>query len=142
VAAEMSGVRLADPELCALADVFLCELLWVMQKLERGELAAAQHQLHRALAETNFRLVRELRLRRNLPLPSFGLGRRVETLLRPHELAWVAISARREAADLAAAACRARDGLVSLMKELVPSWSVPAPMEQLLAQHAPARPAK
>lgn len=137
VAAEMPGVRLTDAAASALADVFLCDLLWVLQKLERGELAAAQHALHRSLAETNFRLVRELRLRRALPLPSFGLGRRVETMLPPDELGWVRVSATSDRAELAAAAWRAHDGLRSLMRELVPGWDVPTQMAQLLARHAP-----
>lgn len=142
IAAEMPGVRLSDAEMCALADIFLCDLLWTLQKLERGELAAAQHALHRSLGETNFRLVRELRLRRGLPVPSFGLGRRVETMLPLMELAWVQISARLERAELAEAAWRACDGLKALMRELVPGWVVPAPMQKLIARYASTRPAR
>jgi hypothetical protein len=135
IVAEMPGVRLGDSEARVLADVFLCDLLWVLRKLERGELSAAQHLLHRSLAETNFRLLRELRLRRGQPLPSFGLGRRVEALLPAGELAWVKVDARREQVELRLAAGTALKGLQALMKELVPSWAVPTEMNLLLAPH-------
>jgi hypothetical protein len=137
VAAEMPGVRLGDAEVRQLADVFLCELLWVQQKLERGEFAAAQLALHRSLAETNFRLVRELQLRRREPLPSFGLARRVETLLRADELARVSIDAPLEREALRRAAWQSFEGLAALVRELVPEWKVPPPMLALLASYRP-----
>jgi len=136
IAGEMSGVRLSDDEAIQRAGVSLCDALWILQKLERGELAAAQHLLHRSLAETNFALVRELRLRRGEPLPSFGLGRRVETLLPPHELAWVRIDARLHHAELKAAVSRALQGLAALMAELVPAWRVPPEMAALFERAA------
>lgn len=135
VASEMPGVRLNDGEAGALADIFLCDLLWILQKIERGECAAAQHVLHRSLAETNFRLMREFRQRRGFPLPSFGLGRRVESLLEPDELALVQVNARLEHDDLHKAAWRAFDGLKKLMLQLVPAWQVPVAMHQLLAAY-------
>jgi hypothetical protein len=134
IAAEMPGVRLGDAEAKVLADIFLCDLLWVRQKLDRGELAAAQHLLHRSLAETNFRYVRELRLRRGEPLLSFGLGRKVEAILPPQELSWVQVSARLEADELRRAADAAFAGLQALMAELVPAWRVPEGVTQLLAE--------
>lgn len=132
IVAEMPGVRLADVEAKNLADVFLCDLLWVFQKLQRGELSAAQHLMHRSLAEINFRLVRELRLRRGQPLLSFGLGRRVETILSPEELSWVQVDARLQREDLHRAAWRTLEGLRALMGELAPAWRVPAAMNELL----------
>lgn len=135
VASEMTGVRLGDAEAGKLADVFLCELLWVLQKLARGEFMAAQLVLHRSLAETNFRLVRELRLRRGQSLPSFGLARRLETLLSVEELFLVKIDARLDRDELRRAAWLAFAGLKTLMNELVPTWRVPAGMEGLLAPH-------
>ena len=137
VAAGMPGVRLADTEVRQLADVFLCEMLWVLQKLERGELAAAQLVLHRSLAETNFRLVRELRLRRRAPLPSFGLARRVETLLPAAELARVTVDAPLAREALRRAAWQSFGGLSALVRELVPDWQAPPPMLALLAPHRP-----
>lgn len=136
VAAEMRGVRLDDGEAINLANVFLCELLWVLQKLERGELLAAQLALHRSLAEANFRLVRELRQRRGPPLPSFGLARRVELLLSAEELDCLRISARAERKELRGAAWKALAGLKTLMGELVPAWRVPPGIDRLLAPHA------
>lgn len=135
VVAEMPGVRVGNDEACRLADAFLADMLCGLQRMERGELAASQHLLHRFLAETNFRLLRELRLRRGQPLPSFGLGRRVEALLPVEELRWVSVEARRERAELRAAAWRALEGLQALMRELVPEWSVPPAMGRLLAQY-------
>ncbi len=64
VVAEMAGYRLNDTEVRQLADSFLCDLLWVLQKLERGELVAAQRILHKALHETNVVLLHELRVRK------------------------------------------------------------------------------
>jgi len=134
IAAEMPGVRLGDAEAKGLADIFLCDLLWVLQKIDRGELAAAQHLLHRSLAETNFRYIRELRLRRGEPLMSFGLGRKVEAILPLEELAWVRVSARLDADELRHAAGVAFVGMQALMCQLVPAWQVPAGAEQLLAE--------
>jgi len=119
VATEMPGVRLGDAEARMLADAAVADWLWIQHKLARGELSAAQHVLHRSLAETNFRLLRELRLRRGQPLPSFGLGRHVERLLGPEELAWVRVDARCEAEALWSATERAAEGLRALMTELV-----------------------
>ena len=136
IAAEMPGTRLDDRAAAGLADVFLCDLLWVLQKLERGELVAAQHLLHRSLAETNFRLMREWRLRRGLPLPSFGLGRRAESLYPPEELRLVQIDARLNAAELHQAAWQACEGVVAIMREIVPGWKISAEMHRLLSAKA------
>lgn len=131
--AEMPSVRLGDAEAKVLADIFLCDLLWVLQKIDRGELAAAQHLLHRSLAETNFRYIRELRLRRGEPLLSFGLGRKVEAILPPEELTWVQVSARLEADELRRAAQTAFRGMQALMEKLMPAWRVPEGVTRLLA---------
>jgi predicted nucleotidyltransferase len=132
IAAEMPGTRLDDRAAAGLADVFLCDLLWVLQKLERGELVAAQHLLHRSLAETNFRLMREWRLRRGLPLPSFGLGRRAESLYAPEDLRLVQIDARLDAGELHQAAWQAFDGVTGIMHAMVPDWRIPTGMHRLL----------
>jgi hypothetical protein len=115
-----------------MAGVFLAEYLWVRQKLNRGELIAAQHVLHRSLSETNLRLYRELRLRRNLPVPSFGLGRRVEQLALPAEAERLRLSARLDAAELGPATEHALRTLQFLMKELAPEWTLPAPWPTLM----------
>ncbi|MCF7689225.1 MAG: hypothetical protein K9M98_13700 [Cephaloticoccus sp.] len=126
VATQMKGVRLSDREAVILANRSLVDLVWIRQKITRGELGAAQHLLHHSLAETNYRLLRELRLRRDQPLPSFGLGRHVERLLPPTELAWVRIDARCDPVELARAAEQSSDGMKSLMRLLVPNWTAPS----------------
>jgi hypothetical protein len=122
---KMPGVRLSNQQLIEAAEVFICDLLWIIQKISDGELAAAQHLIHRSLSETNFRLIRELRLRSGLVLPSFGLGRRVEFILNKQELVLVQIDARLEATSLRQAAWKAFDGFHTMMNTLVPEWQIP-----------------
>lgn len=130
--AKLNGVRLSDQEIAGMAEVFLCDLLWVLQKLARGERVAAQHALHTKLVDVNLRLWRELRLRRKQPLPSFGLGRRIETLASEEEREWLAVSARATTEELAFAAWKTYDGLRALMRQIVPTWTEPAAMANLL----------
>jgi len=125
----LSGIRLSNRETRSLADVAICETLWVFQKLEKGELVAAQHVLHSKLSDINLRLWRELRLRRSLPLPSFGLGRQVETLAAEIERRYLCLSARLVVADLNIAAWKTLRGLKELMVQLDAGWSLPTSME-------------
>lgn len=125
IATKMTGVRLDDAAIIALADAVALDVLWVWQKIARGEYCAAQHVLHRSLSETNFRLLRELRLRRGQPLLSFGLARRVETLLTPAELLWVKVDARANPEELRDATLASVGGLESLLQELAIEWSLP-----------------
>jgi hypothetical protein len=135
VASDMPGVRISDTSAKLRADVSVADVLWVLQKIQRGELCAAQHLLHSSISAYNFALVRESRLRRGLPVPSFGLGRRVETLMTPAELAWVQVDARLVAVELEQATWRALSGLEHLMKTLVPDWKIERGMSELLAVH-------
>ncbi len=137
VVKEMPGVRLGDVAIEQLANLFVCDLLWILQKLERGELLAAQHALHRQLSEVNLRLMRELRLREGKSLPSFGLGRRFEQLLSASDLKHVRVDARSDRKSLQRAAWNLYAGLCSLMTKLRPSWSVPKPMISLIGQFSP-----
>ena len=130
VLAEIPHARIDDREAQDLADVFLCDLLWVLQRIDRGELAATQRVLHRSLAETNFRLLHELRRRQGLG--TYRDARRVERLLPAAELALVQVSARLEAAELHQAAWHAFDSVVTIMHGLVPGWKVPTGMHHLL----------
>ncbi len=132
---EMPGVRLTDDDARKMADIFLTELLLIFRRLERGEFAAAQYSLHRSLSETNFRLLRELRLRRGQPLPSFGIARHVETSLSPTELEWVRVNSRLERQEISSAAWRSFDGLKALMSGLVPAWAVPPGISNLLKEY-------
>jgi hypothetical protein len=137
VSTVMPGVRLSDEAARILADQFLCDFLWILQKAAGGELCAAQHLLHRSLADTNFRLSRELRLRRGLALPSFGLGRRVESILSPHELELVKVESDLSKKGLCAAAWKSYAGLCIMMGEICPAWKVPESMDEVLQSYAP-----
>jgi hypothetical protein len=129
----LPGVRLGEREIRDLADGFLCDLLWVLQKLERGEATAAQHILHTKLSDTNLRLWRERQRQRGAPLPSFGLGRRLETLADSADFTRLQVKARPVKAELNRAAKKSFAALQALMKDLIPDWSTPAPMVRLLA---------
>ncbi len=133
VVQEMPGFRIDDTEARQLADGFLTDLLWVLQKLERGELVAAQRILHRGLMETNVVLLHEARTREGGA--TFQQARRVEQLVTPDELRTVQVDARLEIGALRAAAWSALAGLQSLMRRLVPDWSVPAGVQALLERH-------
>lgn len=113
VVGEVRGTRLDDDEVRALAEEFFCDWLWVKQKVERGELVAAQRVLHRSLVEINVRLLHECRLRAGAV--SFREARRVERIVTPEQLAGIAIEARLEAASLGVAA----DKCAATCRELV-----------------------
>lgn len=134
----LPGVRLADAEIVELATAALCDGLWVLQKLEVGEVVAAQHVLHSRVADTNLRLWRELRMRESLPLPSFGLGRKLEVLLEPEELSALRVSSLAVANDLERATRGALAELQRLVSRLCPDWSVSAEMNRLLLETGPS----
>jgi len=110
VVAEVPDARLNDEAVRRLAEGLVCDHVWTLRKLERGELLAAQRMLHRELAETNFRLLHELKLRRGER--SFPEARRIERVATAAELADVGVDAPleamalRAAADQSAATCR------------------------------------
>jgi hypothetical protein len=131
----LPGVHLSDGEVREYGDIFLCDLLWVFQKIERGETVAAQHVLHTKLSDTNLRLWRERQRRRRAPLPSFGLGRGLEILASPAEVAQLRVAARPTASELRKAARKSFDALSNLMKDLAPAWSIPTPMAGVLRSH-------
>lgn len=133
VVAEMEGYRLDEKEVRELADAFLAEQLYLLQKLGRGEQVVAQRVLHRSLNETCIVLLHELKMRRGEL--SIQQARRVEQLVAPEERWLVQVSARLDTAELAAAAWRARSALDWLMAQLVPAWQAPAGMEALLARY-------
>ena len=71
-------LRLSDDDVCDLANGFCCDYISTLKKIQRGELLAAQRWLHFNLAEVNFKLAHELRLRAGLS--SFPDARRIEFL--------------------------------------------------------------
>lgn len=116
VVAEVPDLRLRDEEACGLADVFLCEAVWVRRKIDRGELVAAQRMLHGELAETNFRLLHELKLRRGER--SFPEARRIERVTSPADLAAVTVNAALEVEALQRALNRCEATMLDLLREL------------------------
>lgn len=123
VATEIPPPRLDDDEVRALAEGFVCDYLSTCHKLARGEWLAAQRWLHHQLAETNFRLLHELRQRRGEP--SLPDARRLEMLggdWQPVAVgALPASESLRQATEKAAATFRA------LMEQLVgATWRWPA----------------
>jgi formyltetrahydrofolate synthetase len=134
----LPGVRLTDEDIIDLANVALCDCLWVLQKLENGELIAAQHVLHSRIVDTNLRLLREVRIRESLPLPSFGLGRKLEILLKPQDVASVCVSSLAQAEDLERGVRAALEELQKLARRLCPDWRVSPEIEKLIAGTGPS----
>lgn len=124
VVAEVPDPRLSDAEVRNLAEGFVCDAVWVRRKIDRGEWLAAQRTLHRALAETNFRLLHELKLRRGER--SFPEARRAERILSESELALVSIAALPAAAALTPALEQAEATCRALVRALIgDSWRWP-----------------
>jgi hypothetical protein len=134
IVSEMEGFRLDNDKVRQLATVSLYEQFYALQKLQRGELVAAQRVLHRSLGETNIMLLHELRVRRGEL--SIQQARRVEQLASPQQLSTVQISARLEKEELFSAILKAGEALKMLVGELDPDWSVTPPMQALLERIA------
>jgi hypothetical protein len=116
VVAEVPDPRLDDAAIRNLALCFRSDHRWLERKLARGELVAAQRMLHLGLAETNLRLLHELRQRRGRR--SFPEGRRLERIAGRTELAALTVSARPSRASLQAAARKAAATCAWLEREL------------------------
>lgn len=107
---EVADPRLNDEDIQNLADGFVCDHSWTLKKIQRGEHLAAQRMLHRSLAETNFKLLHELKLREGRR--TFPEARRSEFVLSESELDMVTIStaaeapALRDALERCSATCR------------------------------------
>lgn len=124
VVADIPDARPDDAALSNLAECFWCDLVWIRRKLERGECLAAQRVLHQSLAETNLRLLHELRLRRGKR--SFPDGRRLEKITPAAEVRLATVSARVTAKDLRTATERAARNCTALMRALVgDDWTPP-----------------
>lgn len=117
VVADVRGTRLDTTEALALAEEFFCDWHWVCKKLKRGEYVAAQRVIHRSLAEINFRLLHEVRLR--MGEKSFREARRVEQLVSPEQLTAVSVDARLDAVSLQQAADGCAASFCGLMRQLV-----------------------
>jgi hypothetical protein len=116
--------RLTDGEVRDCAEAFVCDYVSTWRKLVRGELLATQRWLHHHLAETNFRLLHELQLRRGQP--SFPDARRVERLVDQPWPARVGVEAGLTTESLAAACDDAAETCRLLVRELVgETWTWP-----------------
>ncbi|MSU25015.1 MAG: hypothetical protein EXS32_14505 [Opitutus sp.] len=124
VVAEVPDARLNGAELQALADGFVIDAVWTVRKIERGELLAAQRMIQRELAEVNFRLLHEWRLRRGER--SFPEARRIERIAAPAELASVTVHAALAASALRAAVEESSATLRGLMGALEADWRWPS----------------
>jgi hypothetical protein len=129
------GVRLDDPEAIQRVTLAAAELVWILQKVRRGELSAAQRQLHYALADTNFLLLREVWLRNGKHLQSFGLARRVESMATREEVDWVKIDARLDRREIEGAAWRSFEGCQALLQRLIPGSRLPDEVMSLVSSY-------
>jgi len=117
VVAEVADPRLGDAEALRRAELFVADYVLVRRKLARGECLAAQRVLHRSLAEINFQLLHEVKLRRGER--SFPEARRIERIASATELAAVTVAAGPTAASLEAALQQCTATCQDLMRELV-----------------------
>lgn len=122
----LPGVRLSDAEIEDMANRVVCDCIWIMQKLEGGEIVAAQRALHTKVVETNILLWREMRLRKSLPLLAFGPGRKIELysdqFAVPAAISISCLATREGIATATASMLMGLQDLVGLMKL---SWVVP-----------------
>lgn len=124
VVAEVDDARLGDDEVRALGNAFVCDYLWTLRKVDRGELIAAQRMMHHELVETNLRLFHELKLRR--AERSFPDGRRIEQIAKASEVSRMSLSVPCEAPGLRAGAQASAAVFRELMESLVAgSWKWP-----------------
>ena len=79
VATAIPPTRLDDETVVGIAARFVCDYLSALQKIDRGELLAAQRWLHHYLAEANFNLLHELKERRGEK--SYHVARRIEQVI-------------------------------------------------------------
>lgn len=123
IAREVPVTRLDDAAVRTESEGFVCDYVSTWRKVERGEWIAAQRWLHHQLAETNLRLLHELRLRRGEA--SFPDGRRLERLAEPLSVA-VTVRATPDAESLRAALPRCADAHRQLVEALLGhSWHWP-----------------
>lgn len=124
VIAEIPDARLSDSEVISLATGFACDVVWTTRKIARGEWLAAQRMIHRSLQETNFRLLHEIRLRRDER--TFPEARRAEFILSVQELDALNVCATLDANSLSNAVKKTSATCRKLMFALVgDGWNWP-----------------
>lgn len=123
--ADLPDPRLSDAAIRQLSAEFECDCRRILRRLDRGELAAAQRSIHLELAEVNFSLQHELRLRRGEV--SFEKGRRLEQLGPEEDRVALTISAACTPDGLRAAAARAAATCRRLRSELLGGFPASPP---------------
>jgi hypothetical protein len=121
ISTDVTPPGLSDAEVRNLADGVKVDLVSIHHKLNRGEIRAAQRWLHTGIAETNFRLMYELRRRRGEP--AFHDARRAESVMDAASLARITVSAELEAQALKAAAEKAAQATTELVSAILDSRS-------------------
>lgn len=116
--------RMDDPEVRQLAEGFVCDYVWTLRKITRGELMTAQRMLHLSLAETNLRLFHELKQR--LGERTFTKARRIELIANKDEILDLSVDAPLEPAALRAAVDQSALTCSKLIKALIgDAWRWP-----------------
>lgn len=125
VCTQVPPVRINDQEVTALAEGFVCDYLSTRHKITRGEFVAAQRWLHGHLAETNFRLLHELRQRAGEV--SFPDARRLELFGRDPWVAAVTVRALPDRESLEAATEKCAQTLCDQVRALAgEKWNWPS----------------
>src|SRR6185312_16010985 len=120
----VTDARVSNDAAKVIADGFVCDYVWTVRKIARGEYFAAQRMLHRELMEANFRLLHELKLRRGER--TFPEARRIERVAQPEELARLSTATSLEAATLSGALEKSAQACRELMRGLVgEGWAWP-----------------
>lgn len=124
VARAHSAARLTDADVIRLAEGFVCDYVSTRRKLARGEVRAAQRWLHHYLAETNFRLLQEVRQR--MGIPAHPDARRLEQICTEDELDAVTVAAAPRSDSLSAAVEKSAYTCRLLVQKLVDeNWHWP-----------------
>lgn len=95
VVEEVVGDRISDARICRMADEFVCDCVWVRQKIARGEFIAARRTMVRSLWECNVKLLYELMKRQGRE--AWRDARRIEGLAQGDEVKLVDLNALRGA---------------------------------------------
>ena len=98
IVASVPDPRLTDKGAKQLAEGFVCDYVWCLRKIARGELRATQRILYQELMETNLQLLHELKRRRGER--TFTKARRIENITSSAELASVSVTAPLQAVAL------------------------------------------
>jgi hypothetical protein len=117
--------RLSNRDICVIGEGYVCDYVSTRRKICRGEFLAAQRWLHFQLAECNFRLLHELRLRSDQT--TFPDARRLEMITGTEWLEAVTVSAIPNRVSLLDAVEASAKGFRELMYQLVGSqWQWPS----------------